>query len=198
MSTQSSSHTLRIIGGNWRGRKVSFSHQGEVRPTPDRVRETLFNWLQGHLPGARCLELYAGSGILSLEALSRGASEVVLLDNMKEIINHLAREFQRFKVPEQQYQLINLAARCWLSQAPGDGFDLIFLDPPFSGNEVGPVLQELSAKKLLNPDGWVYVESDCRLQKDGLPDGWGYHRQKKAGAVHYCLVSPCAEDGNFD
>lgn len=189
MSTQSQSHTLRIIGGNWRGRKVSFAHQGKIRPTPDRVRETLFNWLQGYLQGARCLELYAGSGILSLEALSRGASEVVLLDKRQEVVDHLAREFLRFRVPVQQYKLLNLPARRWLSQANCGGFDLIFLDPPFADEELGLVLHDISDKKLVNPDGRVYIESDTRLQKDGLPEGWMIHRQKKAGSVHYCLVS---------
>ena len=197
MSTQSSSHTLRIIGGNWRGRKVSFTPRGDVRPTPDRVRETLFNWLQGYLPGARCLELDAGSGILSLEALSRGASEVVLLDNMKEIIDHLTQEFQKFQVPVQQYQLINLSARRWLLQDICRGFDLIFLDPPFAAEELGPVLHDISGKRLLNPEGWVYIESNTRLQEDGLPDGWVIHRQKKAGAVHYCLVSSGPGTGKF-
>ena len=189
MSTQSPSHTLRIIGGNWRGRKVSFAHQEKVWPTPDRVRETLFNWLQGYLQGARCLELYAGSGVLSLEALSRGACEVVLLDKRQEVIEHLSQEFLRFQVPEQQYQLINLPARRWLSQGNCGGFDLIFLDPPFAEKELGMVLHDISDNRLVNPDGWVYIESDRLLQKDGLPDGWVIHRQKKAAAVHYCLVS---------
>jgi 16S rRNA (guanine966-N2)-methyltransferase len=187
MSTQSPPNTLRIIGGNWRGRKVSFAHQRKIRPTPDRVRETLFNWLQGYLPGARCLELYAGSGILSLEALSRGAIEVVLLDIMQDVTGHLSREFRKFQVPSQQYKLINMSALDWLSQDNSHAFDIIFLDPPFGGDELDLVLHDISGKKLINPDGWIYVESELSLQKDQLPDDWVIHRQKKAGAVHFCL-----------
>ncbi len=180
-------HTLRIIGGNWRGRKVSFANQEAVRPTPSRVRETLFNWLQGYVPDTRCLELYAGSGILSIEALSRGASEVVLLDKSEEVVSHLSRQFKDFQVPDQQYQLINEPALSWLAKASGQGFDLIFLDPPFACSEFEPILNDIAAKNLANPGALIYIESSSEFQKPLLPSGWTIHRRNKAGAVHYCL-----------
>ncbi|MBQ74155.1 MAG: 16S rRNA (guanine(966)-N(2))-methyltransferase RsmD [Gammaproteobacteria bacterium] len=187
MKTQLPDHTLRIIGGNWRGRKVSFANEEAVRPTPSRVRETLFNWLQGYVPGARCLELYAGSGILSIEALSRGAGKVVLLDKKEEVISHLSKQFKDFLVPDQQYKLINQPAGPWLAETKCPGFDLIFLDPPFAGSDLGPILNDISAKNLAKPGGWIYIESSSEFQKAQLPGGWIIHRQKRAGAVHYCL-----------
>jgi 16S rRNA (guanine966-N2)-methyltransferase len=187
MNNHTGKHSLRIIGGNWRGRKVSFINDNEIRPTPDRVRETLFNWLQGHIHGARCLELYAGSGILSLESLSRGAVKVVLIDKMKQTIDHLSAIFVNFSVPREQYQLLNLPARDWLDEEHPQKFDIVFIDPPFASNELEVTLKQLASGDLLDAGALIYIESAEPLQECNLPRQWEIHRQKKAASVHYCL-----------
>jgi len=187
MNNHTGKHSLRIIGGNWRGRKVSFINNEEIRPTPARVRETLFNWLQGHIHGARCLELYAGSGILSLEALSRGASEVVLIDKTKQTIDYLSGAFSGFPVPRQQYRLLNLPARDWLDEQHPQKFDIVFIDPPFASNELGLILKQLASGDLLDPGALIYIESAEPLLECNLPNHWEIHRHKEAASVHYCL-----------
>lgn len=187
MNNHTGKHSLRIIGGNWRGRKVSFINNEEIRPTPARVRETLFNWLQGHIHGARCLELYAGSGILSLEALSRGASEVVLIDKTKQTIDYLSGAFSGFPVPRQQYRLLNLPARDWLDEQHPQKFNIVFIDPPFASNELGLILEQLASGDLLDPGALIYIESAAPLLECNLPNQWEIHRHKKAASVHYCL-----------
>jgi 16S rRNA (guanine966-N2)-methyltransferase len=187
MNNHTGKHSLRIIGGNWRGRKVSFINNNEIRPTPDRVRETLFNWLQGHIHGARCLELYAGSGILSLEALSRGAAKVVLIDKMKQTIDHLSAIFLDFPVPREKYQLLNLPARDWLEEQHRQKFEIVFIDPPFASHELEAILKQLASGDLLDPGALIYIESAEPLLECNLPNQWEIHRQKKAAAVHYCL-----------
>ena len=188
-SNQKGNYSLRIIGGKWRSRKVSFPNNREIRPTPDRVRETVFNWLQEYFPDAYCLELYAGSGILSLEALSRGASEVILVEKNRSTIEHLAVEFEKLTVPRDQYQLVAGTALDYLSRDIRSNFDIIFLDPPFGSDDLGLVLGQIHQQNLLCPDGLVYVESATQLQADSLGTPWTIHRQKKAGAVHYCLLT---------
>jgi 16S rRNA (guanine966-N2)-methyltransferase len=187
MNNHTGKHSLRIIGGNWRGRKVSFTNNDEIRPTPDRVRETLFNWLHGHTHGAQCLELYAGSGILSLEALSRGAVKVVLIDKMKQTIDHLSELFVNFPVPREQYQLLNLPASNWLDEQHPQKFDIVFVDPPFTSNELELILKQLASGDLLAPGALIYIESAEALLQCNLPNQWEIHRQKKAASVHYCL-----------
>lgn len=187
MNRRTGKHSLRIIGGNWRGRKVSFINREEIRPTPDRVRETLFNWLQGYIHGSRCLELYAGSGILSLEALSRGANKVVLIDKMKRTIDHLSGVFSHFPVSQAQFVLLNVAARDWLDEEHDEKFDIVFIDPPFASNALNVILEHLASSDLLNSGALVYIESAALLPESSLPEQWEIHRQKKAGSVHYCL-----------
>lgn len=187
MNKQDPRHSVRIIGGNWRGRKVSFINREEIRPTPDRVRETLFNWLQGYIHGSRCLELYAGSGILSLEALSRGANKVVLIDKMKRTIDHLSGVFSHFPVSQAQFVLLNVAARDWLDEEHDEKFDIVFIDPPFASNALNVILEHLASSDLLNSGALVYIESAALLPESSLPEQWEIHRQKKAGSVHYCL-----------
>jgi 16S rRNA (guanine966-N2)-methyltransferase len=190
MSNHKNNHSLRIIGGNWRGRKVSFPNNEEIRPTPDRVRETLFNWLTGYLQNARCLELFAGSGILSLEALSRGAREVTLVDTTPSTVEQLKLEFEKLSVPSHQFQLLNMSAGEWLKNNKSKTYDLIFLDPPFDGNELTSTLEQICSGNLLDSEGFIYIESASVISTDSLPDGWIIHRQKRAASVHYCLIIP--------
>jgi 16S rRNA (guanine966-N2)-methyltransferase len=189
MSNHKNNHSLRIIGGNWRGRKVSFRNNEEIRPSPDRVRETLFNWLTGYLQNARCLELFAGSGILSFEALSRGAREVTLVDNMQSTVEQLKLEFEKLNVPSHQFQLFNMNADEWLKNSKTDTFDLIFLDPPFDGKELTSTLDQICAGNLLDSAGFIYIESANIISADTLAPGWIIHRQKRAASVHYCLIT---------
>jgi len=187
-------NAVRIIGGNWRSRKVSFADHIQIRPTPARVRETLFNWLQYHVAGSRCLELYAGSGILSLEALSRGARHVTLIDAAAPICSHLRGVLQALAADPQSYTCISTKALAYL-QSKGEmaPFDLIFLDPPFDGNELTHILPLLAAKNLLTANGFVYIESAFAVDPQTLPEGWQIHRQKRAGSVHYCLCRSAQE-----
>lgn len=184
---QSTPRRLRIIGGEWRSRQIQFADIDAVRPTPDRVRETLFNWLQAHIHGARCLEPFAGSGILSIEALSRGAEHCTILDQLPEAVRTLNTNLQSLGAARQRYRCDVADARPFISNYSGKPFDLIFLDPPFADADLGKLLSQLLQPNLLAVDGQIYVESGAKLEV--APDGAGIRRQKRAGAVHYALVS---------
>jgi 16S rRNA (guanine966-N2)-methyltransferase len=149
---------LRIIGGNWRGRKVSFADRAEIRPTPNRVRETLFNWLAPYIRGRRCLEPFAGSGILSMEALSRGAASVTVLDRDAPTLRHCQAEFERF-ADAARYRCIRADASRWLARCNEPAFDLVFLDPPFASGILPSVCAQLVERELLTPDGLLYLET---------------------------------------
>ncbi len=178
-------HSLRIIGGKWRSRKISFAADtDDLRPTPDRVRETLFNWLGEHLPAARCLDLYAGSGILSLEALSRGACQVTLIENNPKIAHALRDTFAQLCDDASLYQIHKTSAKEWLTVCDTT-YELIFLDPPFASTDLEAVCQMIDKRKLAR--GFIYIESATRVNVQTLPPGWSIYRQKQAGGVHYCL-----------
>lgn len=186
MSEQAQDRHVRIIGGKWRSRKVSFADYEQIRPSPSRIRETLFNWLQYHVSDSRCLELYAGSGILSLEALSRGAKHVTLVECSRKVYAHLKQEFELLTDDANHFDCLNLQAVDYLrNQRQGALFDLVFLDPPFASDELNRVLPLVS--QCLTPSGLIYVETAQQLNPSMLPDGWEVDRQKKAGSVHYCL-----------
>ena len=188
MSKQNLDQAVRIIGGNWRSRKVSFAEHAEIRPTPARVRETLFNWLQYHVAGARCLELYAGSGILSLEALSRGAQQVTLVEKSGLVCHHLRETYAAFATDPSTFECHNKTAREFLEQSAADSpYDLIFLDPPFGLGELQDLLPRLVDKQLVADEALVYIESEFAVTQSLIPTGWEIHRQKRAGSVHYCL-----------
>ena len=188
MSKQNLEQAVRIIGGNWRSRKVSFAEHAEIRPTPARIRETLFNWLQYHVAGARCLELYAGSGILSLEALSRGAQHVTLVEKSEPVCRHLRVTYAAFTTDLSTYECHNTTAREFLEQSAADSpYDLIFLDPPFGLGALQDLLPRLVAKQLVADQALVYIESEFAVTQSIIPPDWEIHRQKRAGSVHYCL-----------
>ena len=176
--------TVRIIGGKWRGRKVTFADKSEIRPTSDRVRETLFNWLSGDIQGARCLDLYGGSGALSLEALSRGASHVTLIDRDPETIKICESNFHRFKVDPNDYRICQTSAHAWLRDS-SDEFNIVFVDPPFDSNLVTETIQLLSTGNIATH--LVYIETGNELSPASLPATWSIYRQKRAGNAHYCL-----------
>lgn len=190
MSRGGSGRTVRIIGGNWRGRKVSFARHDDIRPTPARIRETLFNWLQHRIHGARCLELYAGSGILSMEALSRGASHVTLVESSPQVMAHVEGVLSALCPEPERYACHRMTAASWLQTCKEDPYDIVFLDPPFGSDELGTAMASLDQGALLTPNAVVYIENDQAVSESSLPGGWTLHRQKRAGHVHYCLATP--------
>lgn len=178
---------LRIIGGEWRGRRLRVPSGSDVRPTPDRVRETLFNWLQAGLPGARCLDLFAGSGALGLEALSRGADHVVFVEQEERLREVLRENVGALPGAEQRSALVADDALGYLARA-GPSFDLVFVDPPYQSRLVPRVLRAL-AEGPLAPNGRVYVETSADAAAEPLPEGWTELRSGRAGAVAYRLVA---------
>jgi len=189
-----SDRTLRIIGGEWRGRKIRFPPVAAIRPTPDRVRETLFNWLQPVIVGSRCLDLFAGSGVLGLEALSRGAAQVVFVDVDAAVSRHLGATLGALGCTRGRV-LRSDASRYLgsVEERTGGPFDVVFLDPPFSA----PVLS--ATCDLLERGGWlasgarIYLEAPAAAGEPELPSGWTLLRSKRAGEVGYHLAR---RDGN--
>ena len=171
---------VRIIGGDWRGRLIGFPAAEGLRPTPDRVRETLFNWLGQTLDGKACLDLFAGSGALGFEALSRGARRVVMVEQSPQVLR-LLRE-NASKLGADRLDLVAADALKFLSREEGM-FDVIFLDPPFHRG-ILPLLLPLLSHRLA-PDGCVYAETEASLEPG---DGWEVWRSGRAGNVHYCLM----------
>jgi 16S rRNA (guanine966-N2)-methyltransferase len=179
------SFVLRIIGGEWRGRKIRFPPVAAIRPTPDRVRETLFNWLQGVTPGSRCLDLYAGSGALGFEALSRGAREVVFVDLEPAVKRHLEQMLKLLGC--DRGRVVQADALGFLA-LKGEPFDVIFLDPPFAEPVLPEVCRRIEAGGWLKPGGLVYIESPAAAGEPELPAGWSLLKSKKAGEVGYHLA----------
>lgn len=183
-----SHHQLRIIGGQWRHRRLAFYPAPGLRPTPDRVRETLFNWLQPMMVGARCLDLFAGSGILGLEAESRGASSVVWLENQPPVVADLQQQLQRLK---STGQVIQADALHWLQHAPPQVFDLVFLDPPFQTNALETSCHWLVQRGWLASGAWIYVEQAI-TQVFTHPASWQLWRQGKTQQTRYSLFKVSA------
>lgn len=176
---------LRIIGGQWRSRQFNFPMAHGLRPTPNRVRETLFNWLAPYVEGAKVLDVFAGSGALFLEALSRGAGSALALDLNSEAINSLRGHLLTLRCDNGQ--LLQTDALRHLEQQPATPFDLVFLDPPFSQGLLLPACTLLEEKGWLASDAWVYTESENPPSSLGLPGNWRLHREQKAGQVYYAL-----------
>jgi 16S rRNA (guanine966-N2)-methyltransferase len=182
--TKSGNNTLRIIGGKWRSRKLNFISAPNLRPTPDRVRETLFNWLQGSIADARCLDLFAGSGALGLEALSRGASEVVFIEKHRAAARQLEQNLALLKATDP---VINQDAKTYLLEE-SQAFDLIFLDPPFRQGLLPIILELILEKQLLKPNTLIYLEHEA--EADYHWQHWQLEAMKetKAGQVKSYLL----------
>lgn len=181
-----STPSVRIIAGTWRGRKLKFASQADLRPTPDRVRETLFNWLAPLIEGAQCLDLFAGSGALGFEAASRGAARVVMWEKNPQVSKVLAEQVHLFQASTiELHQGDALAA---LQQEAPQPFDIIFLDPPFKQDLLPAVCQSLAEGGWVRPGSRVYLESAQPLLQAHMPTGWKMTRAKQAGAVAYHLV----------
>ncbi|WED42435.1 16S rRNA (guanine(966)-N(2))-methyltransferase RsmD [Legionella cardiaca] len=175
--------TVRIIGGRYRGKKLSFPDIEGLRPTPDRVKETLFNWLMHDIRGAHCLDAFAGSGALGFEAYSRGAERVVLVESSLKVFLNLKQIASSFNSPAA-LTVIHSDAQEYLLKS-SECFDIIFLDPPFAKNYLPECLHLLSHSNLLVPGGLVYLESPDKLPLD--PAFWNEKKSKQAGQVTYGL-----------
>jgi 16S rRNA (guanine966-N2)-methyltransferase len=179
-------NTLRIVGGKWRGRQLQFPSELELRPTGDRIRETLFNWLAPQLPGAHCLDLFSGSGALGFEAISRGGASATLVEQSETAYRAL-REHRATLDEQQQITLINTDALQWLQNEHNARFDIVFLDPPFQGDFLPRTLELLTASPIVNSGALVYLE--CALdQPCHCPANWRTLRSKDAGHVRYSLL----------
>jgi 16S rRNA (guanine966-N2)-methyltransferase len=174
---------LRIIGGRWRGSRIVFPPLAAIRPSPDRVRETLFNWLQQPIVGARCLDLFAGSGALGLEALSRGAAHVTFVDREPQIGRHLAQTLER--LGSRAATVVVEDALRFLSRPPQPS-DIVFLDPPFDSGVLEQVGSRLQG--WLAPGAYIYVECPAERSLATLPAQWRVQRTKRAGQVGYHLL----------
>lgn len=176
---------LRIIGGRWRGRRLSVAQAEGLRPTPDRVRETLFNWLQPYIAGASCLDLFAGTGALCLEALSRGAGRVVMVEKAAHVVERLREHIKMLAADNATVVLADAAE--YLQRAP-HAFDIIFLDPPFKSDLIARCAELVEAHGWIKPGGLIYVEAPSRITALPLPASWEIIRSKEAGQVGYHLA----------
>ncbi len=175
----------RIIGGRWRGRKVIFDDAEGLRPTTDRIRETVFNWLQPYIYQSCCLDCFAGSGVLGFEALSRGADEVVFLDNNRNTVKKLQDNINTLQASDAS--VLHQDALHWLSAAVlNHQFNLVFLDPPFHSDLLAKVSALLVSSGCLAEDAIIYVEHNIDVDIV-MPENWICLKQKKAGQVAYKL-----------
>ena len=180
---QKGSGTLRIIGGDWRGRRLEFPSSPNLRPTGDRIRETLFNWLAGEVGGSRCLDLFAGSGALGLEALSRGARHCTFLETSSAAIEGINAHLSLLNAVDRG-RVINTNALSWRE----DPFDIVFVDPPFSDNLAIDSLKHLINNQLLTDSALVYLEVASTASLEDLPPALSIIRDKQSGAVRYLLL----------
>jgi 16S rRNA (guanine966-N2)-methyltransferase len=179
--------SVRIIGGLWRRTRLPVPDAPGLRPTPDRVRETLFNWLGQDLQGWRVLDAFAGSGALGFEAASRGASQVTLLERDAVLVRGLRACQERLKAAQMRIEQAD--ALRWMGQAAAGSFDLVLLDPPFDADLFVPALQ--AATRLLARPGFVYLESDRAFaEADAAPLGLQLYRAGQAGKVRFHLLRP--------
>ncbi|MSP53494.1 MAG: 16S rRNA (guanine(966)-N(2))-methyltransferase RsmD [Gammaproteobacteria bacterium] len=180
---------IRIIGGQWRGRKIAVPDEDGVRPTPDRIRETLFNWLTPHLRDANCLDAYAGTGVLGFECLSRGAKSVTFVDSNPAIIKHLEESAELLKTTAIDIVLAKFPRQFTPRSKGGETqFNVVFLDPPFSKNYLPGACHFLEDNHLLAENCLIYIECEVILDELDIPDNWDIIKQQEAGEVQYCLI----------
>ncbi|GAA5218341.1 16S rRNA (guanine(966)-N(2))-methyltransferase RsmD [Corallincola platygyrae] len=180
-----SSGQIRIIGGQWRGRKLPVLDSEGLRPTTDRVKETLFNWLMHDVRGARCLDLFAGSGGLGFECLSRFADSVLFLEKDSKAAQQIKTNLSTLSADTGEVKCAD--ALQLLKQPPTQPYDLVFIDPPFRKGLLEQVLQGLAAPGWLKAGSQIYIESEKELPLPPLPPNWHLHREKTAGQVVYRL-----------
>ena len=184
MRTRATRNQFRVIGGRWRGRKLSFADRPDLRPTPDRVRETLFNWLQPIVGGARCADLFAGTGALGVEALSRGAAGVAFVEKDRQAAATLGDNLAALGASAGQ--VVRADAFDWLARCTG-ALDIVFADPPFRSDSLPRLCTLLAERDLLARGGRLYVEFD-RARRFAPPPPWETLKSGTAGQVAYALL----------
>ena len=180
----SKSNSLRIIGGKWRSRRLQFVNSTKIRPTPDRVRETLFNWLADKIQNANCLDLFAGSGALGFESVSRGAKQALLVENDEKIVAKLIEQKALFHA--EQITIKQQNALKFLQHAQ-EQFDVIFLDPPYVSSLLDQAIPLLIENQILSSNGLLYIESPSVQETLPELDSLNCLREKIAGEVKYAL-----------
>lgn len=184
---QSLKGEVRIIAGLWRGRKLPVLNAEGLRPTGDRVKETLFNWLMPYIHQANCLDGFAGSGSLGIEALSRQAEKVTFLEKDKTVANQLKKNLQTLKCTEEQAQVLNQSCLDFLKQVPNQPhFDVVFLDPPFHFGLAEQAIRLLAENNWLQPNALIYVETEKENHLN-TPENWTLLKEKTTGMVSYRL-----------
>ncbi len=179
---------LRIVAGNWRSRLLDIAAVPGLRPTSARIRETLFNWLAPNLPGARCLDLCAGTGALGLEALSRGAKVAVFVERSAKATHMLRANIATLEA--KNAEVLQMDALDFSHAQASAPFDLVFLDPPFAADMLDDLCRLLSERKLLAGNAKIYLELDRDKPEPKLPEGWLVLKNKTAGNVRFMLVTP--------
>lgn len=177
--------TVRIIGGEWRGRRLKIPDVPFLRPTPDRVRETLFNWLAPVMGGAYCLDAFAGSGVLGFEALSRGAAHVVMVDEALKVVRLLKEESIVLKTNHAEIYSAKLPQQL---KKPARLFNIVFLDPPYDADLLLSCCTYLEEQQFLAEEAYIYLESREKLEENKLPPNWRLLKSKQAGQVAYHLA----------
>ncbi|CAM3154617.1 16S rRNA (guanine(966)-N(2))-methyltransferase RsmD [Vibrio rarus] len=179
-----STGSIRIISGLWRGRKLPVHDAEGLRPTTDRVKETLFNWIASDIPNARCLDLFAGSGGLGFESASRQAAEVTLIELNATAFQQLQKNASTVKATN--INVLNQNSLNFLKQ-PAKPYDIVFIDPPFRQGLLAESIELLESNGWLNSQALIYIETEKELQMPTLPNNWQLHREKVAGQVRFQL-----------
>lgn len=177
--------TVRIIAGEWRGRRLKVPDIKDLRPTPDRVRETLFNWLAPYLPDAHCLDLFAGTGVLGFEALSRGAASIVLVDASPEVVKVIKEQLVQFKASGGDVYRAEIPQQLHVPVQP---FDIVFLDPPYQSGLLLSTCQYLETHGFLAENALLYLEASETIKDNDLPSNWRIIKTSQAGQVAFHLV----------
>ena len=183
------SSVVRIIAGRWKGRRIPVATEG-IRPTGDRVRETLFNWLMPSIGDARCLDLFAGTGALGIEALSRGAKSVLFAERNRAAAKAIKVILEELAIANAE---VMIADALKLDLAGYGPFDIVFLDPPFTGPHLQDLCTLLERSCALAPSALIYMEMDRKQALPELPESWSVRKEQTAGQVRYALVS-CGDE----
>ena len=193
MKPKSRPGRLRIVAGKWRSRLLDIADVPGLRPTSERIRETVFNWLAPVIEGARCLDLFAGTGALGLEALSRGAAEVVFVERSREAASALSKNIAALDADAAV--LVQGDALDYLARNDTGRFDIVFLDPPFAADMLNDLCRLLDQAGLVAGGGQVYIEDDRAHEEVVLPPGWEFCKIRTAGNVQYSLARVGHEEG---
>lgn len=191
MNKQAKSNSIRIIAGQWRGRRITVLDSDGLRPTTDRVRETLFNWLMHDVAGASCLDLFAGTGVLGFECLSRGASCIDFVEVDKAVAGNIQQNLHKLSPGGglDKACINNKDAINFLNSNDHKQYDIVFVDPPFQSVLALDSLQLLSENNWLNNNALVYLEQDSHHEEPKIPEGWALYRQGKAGQSAFYVYS---------